>query len=274
VTEATDLLPGLVERVHEARGLRLRYFAGGQGPTVLLLHGFGGAAWNYAEVVPLLAGRRLVVPDLPGHGGSPPLPAPSMAAFADAVAGLLDEPAGVLGHSMGGTIALRLAERHPALVRGLVLAAPAGISSSSRLSTVLIGLAGVVKPARIAGRRVDRIAGSRRLKRLVFGPLEVANPDALSPRAVHGFLRGSLTHTDSLGAGLALARDDPRQSLDRVRCPVLILHGARDRQVPLADAFEYARRLRAPLRVIADCGHLLIGERPDVCARVVLERLS
>ena len=56
-----------------------------------------------------------------------------------------------------------------------------------------------------------------------------------------------------------------------MRCPVLVLWGARDRQVPLEDGFEYARRLGAPLRVIADCGHLLIGERPDVCARAVLE---
>jgi pimeloyl-ACP methyl ester carboxylesterase len=273
VTEGTDLLPGLEERVHQSRGTRLRVFEGGDGPPLLLLHGFGGAAWNFTELAQLLTGRRLVIPDLPGHGGSRPLPAPSMAAFADVVAGLLDEPAGVLGHSMGGTVALRLADRHPELVRGLVLAAPAGISSSTRSSTVLIGLAGIVKPARIAGRRVDRIARSRRLTRFVFGPLEVANSDALSERAVHGFLRGSLTHTDALGAGLALARDDPRPSLDRIRCPALVLHGGRDRQVPLADAFEYARRLRAPLRVIADCGHLLIGERPDVCARVALERL-
>jgi magnesium chelatase accessory protein len=273
VTEATDLLPGLEERVHEARGVRLRTFSGGEGPPILLLHGFGGAAWNYSELAPLLAGRRLVIPDLPGHGGSPPLLAPSIAGFADAVAALLDEPAGVFGHSMGGAVALRLAERHPELVRGLVLAASAGITSSGRLSTVLIGVAGVVRPARIAARRVDRIAVSRRLTQFVFGPLEVSNPEALSERAVHGFLRGALSHTDALGAGIALARGEPRQSLDRVRCPVLVLHGGRDRQVPLADAFEYARRLRAPLRVIADCGHLLIGERPDVCARVILERL-
>jgi pimeloyl-ACP methyl ester carboxylesterase len=44
--------------------------------------------------------------------------------------------------------------------------------------------------------------------------------------------------------------------------------------VPLSDGFEYARRLRAPLRVIADCGHLLVGERPDVCARAALEWLE
>jgi pimeloyl-ACP methyl ester carboxylesterase len=54
-----------------------------------------------------------------------------------------------------------------------------------------------------------------------------------------------------------------------VRCPVLVLWGAEDVQLPLDDAFEYARRLRAPLRVIPGCGHLLIGERPDACAHAI-----
>jgi pimeloyl-ACP methyl ester carboxylesterase len=44
--------------------------------------------------------------------------------------------------------------------------------------------------------------------------------------------------------------------------------------VPVADAFEYARRLRAPLRVIADCGHLLIAERADACADAIETFLS
>jgi 3-oxoadipate enol-lactonase len=177
----------------------------------------------------------------------------------------------MLGHSLGGVVALRLAERHPALVRRLVLAAAAGISSSTRLAEITIALTGIVQPGRIAGRRVGLVARSRRLRKLVFGGFEVANPDLLTERAVHGFLRGPTMHTDALGAGLALVADDPRQDLDRVRCPVLVLWGARDKQVPLEDGFEYARRLGAPLRVIADCGHLLIGERPDVCARAVLE---
>lgn len=271
MTDATHLLAGLEERTRVVRGVRLRYFEGGEGPSILLLHGFGGAAWNFTELAELLPGRRLLIPDLPGHGKSDPLPAPSIPAFADTMAGLLDEPAAVVGHSMGGVVALRLAERRPDLVQSLVLAAPAGISSSSRAATITLGLAGIVKPAKIAGRRVDRIARSPRLKQLVFGRLEVANAKALSEAAVHGFLQGPALHTDTLGAGLALARDDPRQSLDRVGVPALVLFGARDRQVPLADGFEYARRLHAPLRVIADCGHLLIGERPDVCARAILE---
>jgi pimeloyl-ACP methyl ester carboxylesterase len=48
-----------------------------------------------------------------------------------------------------------------------------------------------------------------------------------------------------------------------------VLWGARDNQLPIGDAFDYARRLRGRLRVIADCGHLLIGERPDACADAI-----
>jgi pimeloyl-ACP methyl ester carboxylesterase len=266
------LLPGLEERVYEWRGARIRAFVGGEGPPLLLVHGYGGAAWNFTELQPHLVGRRLIVPDLPGHGGSSPLPAAAnLRGFADALVPLLDGPVDVLGHSLGGVVALRLAERYPSLVRRVVVAAGAGISSSTRWAEFTITLAGLVQPARIAGRRVEKIASSRRLRRLVFGGLEVANADSLSERAVHGFLRGSALHTDALGAGLALAADDPRHDLERVSCPVLVLWGARDRQVPVEDGFEYARRLQAPLRVIADCGHLLIGERPELCARAALE---
>jgi pimeloyl-ACP methyl ester carboxylesterase len=269
--DATDLLPGLTERFQTVRGVRIRVYEGGDGPPLLLLHGFGGAAWNFTLLAPLLAGRRLVIPDLPGHGGSEPLPAVSMSAFADVVAGLLPGPLPVVGHSMGGVVALRLAERHPELVTGIVLAAPAGISTSTRASEASLAFAGLIQPARIAGRHVERIARSRRLRRLVFGGYEVANADALPEQAVHGFLRAPRFHTDALGAGLALAHDDPRECVERIDRPALVLFGARDRQVPIEDGFEYARLLHAPLRLIADCGHLLIGERPDVCARAMLD---
>lgn len=275
MTDATALLPGLEERFVGFRGARIRVFTGGEGPPLLLIHGYGGAAWNFSELVPLLAGRSLVIPDLPGHAGSSALPAaPGLAAYADAVAVCLEAaPVDVFGHSMGGAVAFRLAERRPELVRRLVLAAPAGISSATRGAAVTIALLGIVQPARIAGRRAERIARSRRLRRLVFGSFEVANPDLLTERSVHGLLHGPTMHTDAFGAGRALNADDPRLDLGRVTAPVLILWGSDDRQVPIEDGFEYARRLRAPLRTIADCGHLLISERPDVCARAALEFL-
>jgi len=102
---------------------------------------------------------------------------------------------------------------------------------------------------------------------LVFGRWGASDPPALPPELVEAFLAGPARHTDTVSAAKALVRDDVRAELDRVRCPVLVLWGARDNQLPVDDAFEYARRLRAPLRVLADCGHLLIGERPDLCTK-------
>src|SRR5437867_1150743 len=109
----------------------MRYFVGGSGPPIVLVHGLGGAASNWTELAPLLAGRhRLLVPDLPGHGGSSALPAVSgLEPFADRVAlvaeleGML--PAPVIGHSLGGMVVLRLALRRPADVQAVVLAGAA-----------------------------------------------------------------------------------------------------------------------------------------------------
>jgi pimeloyl-ACP methyl ester carboxylesterase len=192
-THATAPPPGLEERMIVWRGVRLRLLAGGLGKPVLLLHGAGREASSFSKCVPLLLpGRRLLLPDLPGHGGSDRLPdAFSTAGAADLLAAVcahegVDE-VDVFGHSLGGAIALRLSLRQPALVRRLVLAAP--------------------------------------------------------------------TRTD----------------LPAPACMALLLWGARDERVPLDEGFALARRLGAPLRVVAGCGHSLPDERPDVCAAVVRE---
>jgi pimeloyl-ACP methyl ester carboxylesterase len=270
--DATGLLSGLEPRLETWRGARLRVFEGGAGPPVLLLHGYGGAAWNFAAVARLLPGRRLIVPDLPGHGGSAPLPAaPTLSAFADAVAPLLDGPADVVGHSLGAVVGLRLAARRPDLVENLMLAAPAGLSSGTRTGEALVIAAGIVQPGRRAAHRVELVVASRFVRRLVFNRLEVSSVDFLDELAVRGFLQAPVLHTDVFSAGRALVADDPRRYLDGVAAPTVVLLGARDALVPRADGLEYARRLGARLRVIADCGHLLIGERPDACARAILD---
>jgi 3-oxoadipate enol-lactonase len=275
VTDVLGLLEGFEERVLERRGIRLRYFAGGTGPPLLLVHGFGGCAWNFAELAPRLAlSRRLLIPDLPGHGGSTALPAaPNLAAYADPLLALCRVedavPADVVGHSLGGSVAVRLAVRHPGIVRRLVLAAAAGISSGTRVAQAFLMTFGIVQPGRLAARRPSLVARSSRLRRLVFPRFSASDPQSLSERAILGLLSGPALHTDVLAAAQPLVREDPRPDLDRLTAPVLCLWGARDEQVPMEDAFDYSRRLRAPLRTIADCGHLLIAERPDACAQAI-----
>lgn len=92
-------------------GLRVRR-GGGSAPVVLLLHGLGATSDVWRGVVEALADRAWVAPDLPGHGGSSPLPHYTFPAVAEAVADLVD-PAGtvVVGHSFGGVVALHLASR-------------------------------------------------------------------------------------------------------------------------------------------------------------------
>jgi len=178
-------------------------------------------------------------------------------------------PADFVGHSLGGLVAVRAAIRRPEAVRRLVLAAAAGITSSTRVAERVLAFVGWVQPGRRLSPYWRVIAKSDLAKTIVFGHWFAADPPALDERAVEAVLSEINLHTDTDSAWRALTRDDPRADLRAVSAPSLVLWGAEDNQLPLPDAFEYARRLQAPLRVIPDCGHLLIVERPDACLEAI-----
>jgi pimeloyl-ACP methyl ester carboxylesterase len=275
VSEATLVRAGFESRVAKAGGVRTRYFIGGEGPPLVVVHGLGGAAVNFAELGPLLARRRRVlIPDLPGHGRSEPLPdVDGLTTYADHIAEVAAVekmlPAPVLGYSMGGVIALRLAVARPGDVTALALVSAAGIVSVTRRARIWLGITGALRPAQMMTRFRATFVRRPRLRWLPFGLWGAVDPPALSPQSVLGFLEGPSQHTDVGAAGRALLRDDPRPDLDSVSCPVLLLWGARDRLVPLEDGFEYARRLRAPIRSLPAAGHLVIGEQPRECAAIL-----
>jgi pimeloyl-ACP methyl ester carboxylesterase len=279
VSEAT-LLRGFESRIASVDGVRTRYFVGGEGPPLVVVHGLGGAAVNFTLLAPLLARRhRMLIPDLPGHGKTEPLEgADDLTAYADHVAALAELegmfPAPLVGYSMGGVIALRLAVSRPKSVTGLALVAVAGIVSVSRRAEIWLAVTGALRPAQIMTRFRGTFARRPRLRWLPFGLWGAVDPPALAPEGVLGFLEGPSQHTDVGMAGRALLRDDPRPDLDHVRCPVMLLWGSRDRLVPLVDGFEYARRLRAPIRTLPAAGHLLVGEQPHACAGILEDFLD
>jgi pimeloyl-ACP methyl ester carboxylesterase len=284
MTESKPGLPGFEARRLVVGETPIRYFVGGSGSPVLLLHGLGGMASNWRLIAPALAEeRRVILPELPGHGGSSPLvgDGATLDPFADAMVAVAEHeqavPAPWVGHSLGGAVGLRAAVRRPDAVQGLVLAAAAGITSATRASEALITALGLIEPGKAVAPHRARVARSRLGRTLTFGWWGVADPAAFDPEMAEAFLAGPAEHTDTLTAGKALVRSDPRPDLDRVSCPCLCLWGASDNWVPVTDGIEYARRLRAPLRLIADCGHLLIGERPDAVLAAIrdfLDRVS
>ena len=101
---------------------KLRCVEAGQGPLVLFLHGVGlrAEAWA-AQLDHFARSYRAIAPDMPGHGESAPLgTAPILQDYTDLVAASLNEPAVVIGHSMGAMIAVDLAARFPQKVAGVV----------------------------------------------------------------------------------------------------------------------------------------------------------
>jgi pimeloyl-ACP methyl ester carboxylesterase len=277
LTDARPGFHGFETREVLWRSTPLRYAVGGAGAPLVLVHGLGGTIANWRPLAEALAAEhRVLVPDLPGHGGSAPLPAaPTVDVFAEAVLALLETedalPALWVGHSLGGLVGLRAAVRRPEAVRGLVLAAAAGLSSSTRGAEITLRLMRLVQPGRLLAPFRRPLSRSRRGRRLAFGWWGAADPAGLAPEQAEDFLSGPAQHSDTGSAGRALLATDPRPDLGRVACPCLCLWGTNDNWVPLLDGVEYARRLHAPLRAIAGCGHLLIGERPDACLAAIRE---
>ena len=269
------LLPGFRPHFAEIDGVRTRYFLAGDGPPLTLVHGLGGAAVNFTKLAPILARkRRVLIPDLPGHGLSEPFErVEGIATYSRHVHAVAERegmvPGAVLGYSMGGVIALRLAVEAPEDVTALALVAPAGIVSTTRRAEIWLGVTAALRPAQVMTRFRGTIARRPRLRWLPFGLWGAADPTALDPDAVLGFLEGPSQHTDVGSAGRALLADDPRPDLDRVLCRTILVWGARDRLVPLVDGFEYARRLQAPIRVLPAAGHLVVGELAEPCAALL-----
>jgi pimeloyl-ACP methyl ester carboxylesterase len=275
VTERKHRLYEFDEHELVVDGARLRYAVSGVGPSVVLVHGLGGTIENWRGIAPELARtHRVLVPDLPGHGHSAALPdVAHLDDFADCVFAMA-EAEGIgsavwVGHSLGGTVALRAAVRRPDAVRGVVLAAAAGIGSSSRVGRVTVTLMGLVQPGKAIAPHREAWANSRLGRQLAFGWWGVGDAAALEPDLAEALFEGPAHHTNTRQAGRALLATDPLDGLDRIACPVLALWGASDKWVKPDDGIEYARRLGASFRAIAGCGHLLIGERPEICVRAI-----
>lgn len=247
----------------------------GEGPVLVLLHGhpFDRRMWA-PQLRSLSAGFRVLAPDLPGYGGSPPRGRKvTMGEFAGAVRGFIDAlgvaRAIVVGLSMGGLVAMELGLRAPDRVAGVVLAAT---------------IAAPVTPTEAAQRRetADRLERDGMLDLALematklFGPAARRTPDIVEP-VVSMMLR-----TPPAGAAAALRgraeRPNYRALLPGLQVPALVIAGDHDAYADEAVVNELVSALPDPDVVrLRGIGHLPNLEAPaafDEAVRSFASRLS
>lgn len=267
------------ERSIEVDGLPTRYLTAGSGPPLVLLHGVGTSASEWSWVLPALGHNHCVYAiDLPGFDGSAKPPDYSPAFSARFVSSFLDmlgvERTAVVGNSLGGLVALRLALSDPARVRALVLSDSAGLGQAVSPVQAALSLPGWGELA-ATWTKTPPGAAERAYRRAL---LLFARPWRIPPKwlkdqyqlaQVPNFAEATLA---SLRAHIRLARqyDVLVDQLPRLRMPTLMVWGVEDRVFPYWQGKEAVRRLpQGSLELIPNCGHLPHVEQPETFAAIV-----
>jgi len=252
--------------------------------TFVLLHGLGGSHLSWLQVAPGLAGLgRVLAPDLPGFGRSPRAGRPTrMMDSRRWLSGFLDRatdgPVVLAGNSMGGAVALLESTMEPERVDGVVLTSsiypfmrsgwphPLVLASFLAYHVPVLGEA-IVKTRRaaVAPEAVVRLG----LQMLTVDPSAI--PDDVvelhaelladlraEPEAADAFLDAARSINAYVGS-----HDVGHRAMDSVRCPVLVVHGRRDRFVPVAYAEAALERYPSWRgRLLAHVGHVPQMEAP------------
>ena len=261
-------IPGARTRLVETSSGRTAFIEAGSGPTLILLHGLGTSSGTWGPTIRALADRFTVfAPDLAGHGQSSGEKLrgsvePLVKALDDFCAEEGIETAAVVGHSLGGLVAVRFALNHPDRVSHLVLVDAGGIGEE--MSWLL------------------RLAAIPLLGKLVFGPSRLwlkhyhmvvppGNADTNLLRSLH---RSRTLHVtaDFMHRAVGLGADmlGPVESayllprLGEIAAPVLVLWGEQDRLFPV-EQLESIRETcpLVEIRTFPDVGHWPYAEVPD-----------
>lgn len=240
------------ESTVEIDGRKLSFLVAGEGePTVLLLHGFGAdrLSWLLTQRE-VAAFATTVAVDLPGHGQSDrDVGAGTVASIADLIAGFLDarggKPVHIVGHSLGGAVAIDLAHRRPDLVASLFLLAPAGVGQGidPEFLSALTEMEQLEQATAVLGRLVTR-------RRLISPQMTTRALAEISAPGARDALR-------KVAEGLLQVRDHLAPAVAAIGAsdlPKAVVWGDGDTINPLTD--ECAKALGASLHVVADAGHL------------------
>jgi pimeloyl-ACP methyl ester carboxylesterase len=260
-------------RTTDLHGRTVSYLGGGEGPVLLLIHGMAGTSDNWSGVLESLAQRHTVVaPDLPGHGASAGGRGDySLGSLATGLRDLLltlgHERATLVGHSLGGGIAMQFAYQFPEMVERLVLVSSGGLGpevSPILRAAALPGADLFISATANVGQTAGGVIG-RGLSALGLKPgpdvAEVARGYAslAEPRRRKAFLA---TLRSVIGTeGQQISASDRLYLAEAI--PVLIVWGARDPIIPARHGEDAHRALPgSQLEIFEGAGHMLQLEQP------------
>ncbi|MFI8813313.1 MULTISPECIES: alpha/beta fold hydrolase [unclassified Streptomyces] len=258
----------------EVGGLPVRYAATGTGPPVILLHGLGRSLEDWEPLRAALSGYRLIAIDLAGFGQSQPLPDCRLASLARHVEGTLDMlgvPSGahVVGNSLGGAVAMRLATGAPTRVASLALLNSAGFGREVTWTLRVLGLP-------LLWRLLLRPHADSALmsERSLFHDPAFATPErvalALALSRREGAARTFRRQSHALGSWRGVRRDWREELLTEVSAldiPTLVVWGTHDRILPATHLMNAATALPlARTHLLSRTGHMPQIERVDEVA--------
>lgn len=252
-------------------GAKIHYLEAGSGPVVILLHGLGGDATNWAPTIgPLAQKYRVIVPDQIGFGKSEkPLINYRVGTLVDFLAGLYKElkieRASLVGNSLGGWTVTAFALTHPEKVDRLVLVDAAGFA-----------LTGDLDPKVLNGLNPSTRAAVKEMMPLIFHNPQMFTSDA----AVDAFF----TRRVSAGDGYTIQRfidsighgqDVLDNKLGAIKQPTLIVWGREDGLTPLAMGERFKKEIGgSQLFIIEKCGHVPQLEKPAEFNAALMKFLS
>ena len=258
-------MPDLTLRGGEVDGLSLHYDVAGRGPAVVLVHGLGGFGASWRDTIDALATRATVFAvDLPGFGRSAkPRTTYRLGYFARALHGFLEGlgvgQASLVGHSLGGAVAVTYALTHPSRVERVALVSAVVPGFGFRMS---LGYRLIAVP--VLGEALAMCGRARFYKAAIARCFHTPRRAAVDFLVDHDY--AERTGPEARAAWLATARHiredfvahraDYRRAIATLDLPVLVVHGRQDPAVAPLHATEVAASFpRASLRWVDACGH-------------------
>jgi pimeloyl-ACP methyl ester carboxylesterase len=245
---------GIQSKRISINGLNIHYLTGGTGEPLIIVHGGAGGAGAWVKNIEILARKYTIyIPDMPGFGSSQTYAGdysiPKMVNFIDSFAQCLELPTFyIMGHSLGGGIALHYTLQYPEKIRKLVLVSSLCLGTEIawwiRLSSIPMICGGLGKTAISFFKGIKYVAK-------FFGTWEIIQPVNRTSVQIGEYIASLTEQTVVL-----------LSQLPSVMAPTLVMWGAKDPVVPFAQAYAAARLIPdCQVKVFENSGHSVYRER-------------